>query len=631
VSSLLTLTMGHAMNCLRLACRLLLCTGLAALLGFSEVQGAEPGKADLPGLKRAARSATAAVSAPARAALGAYYRGQKKYTEAAKWTADSAALAETNLEWPRVLVFTEHARIRAAAGAPGEALEMLDYAVKRTSGLPLAVALAGQSDVLAGTTETVKAKAAIDAALTAGDVYFKREKISDTQDGPAKPLDKEWQALRPGLVERQLALEERLLVETYGLDYVLYKKAQELRRAGKLKAAAKRYEELQNLAGKSVYGAAAEFYRGQCFGGKDATERQLAYFQELCKRSPDSPYAGEAMLEAGTLCLREFWDGKRAAPWFRNTMEWCRTAAANQRQATLYTIPDKSRTVSAPTADSRKIDQWGIIRDEEPAADKLVNGLTASWYLRDLERRARYRLAFCLMTQEQWDEAKAVLNGVLNIDPLVRQQDTDRRPSAFLRLNKVCDLKKFVAEPLEIAAIPKDRRVQVCYGDFLYLDRQFDAALAVYQAVYEQGKKERCPPLAAAGLLGIAQAKGMKDPRDKTCLALLEQVVTDYPREKAAGRAAFYLANRVGEVSEPARQKRALELYMLAVKMLPPDSAIAENSLAFSVDTMLSLGRNDEARRTADLVLKRYPKTNWKPMMDAYFKRHPPTPEPGGT
>ena len=119
------------MNRLRLACRLLLCTGLAALLGFSEAQGAEPGKADLPGLKRSARSASTSVSMPARAALGAYYRGQKKYTEAAKWTVDSAALAETNLEWPRVLVFTEHARIRAGAGAPGEALELLDYAVKQ--------------------------------------------------------------------------------------------------------------------------------------------------------------------------------------------------------------------------------------------------------------------------------------------------------------------------------------------------------------------------------------------------------------------------------------------------------------------------------------------------------------------
>jgi TolA-binding protein len=614
---------------------MLVCTGFAMLFFGATVQGAEPGKADLPGLKRAAKNSSVSVSAPARAALGAYYRGQKKYTEAAKWTADSAALAETNLEWPRVLVFTEHARIRAAAGAPGEALEMLDYAVKRTSGLPLAVALAGQSDVLAGTTETVKAKAAIDAALAAGDVYFKREKISDTQDGPAKPLDQEWQALRPGLVERQLALEERLLVETYGLDYVLYKKAQELRRAGKLKAAAKRYEELQNLAGKSVYGAAAEFYRGQCFGGKDATERQLAYFQELCKRSPDSPYAGEAMLEAGTLCLREFWDGKRAAPWFRNTMEWCRTAAANQRQAALYTIPDKSRAISAPTADSRKIDRWGIIQDEEPSADKLVNGLTASWYLRDLERRARYRLAFCLMTQEKWDEAKTVLNGVLNIDPLVRQQDVDQRPSAFFRMNKVCELKKFVVEPLEIAAIPKDRRVQVCYGDFLYLDRQFDAALAVYQAVYEQGKRERCPPLVVVGLLGMAQAKGMKDPSDKTPNMLLEQVVTEYPREKAAGRAAFYLANRVGELSDPAQLKRALELYALAGKMLPQDSAIAENALAFSVSAMLRLGRKAEARRTADLVLKRYPKTNWKPVMDTYFEIMKPapgiTPEPGGT
>ena len=614
---------------------LFICTSFAALLGLAPAQSAEPGKADLPGLKRSARSASTSVSMPARAALGAYYRGQKKYTEAAKWTVDSAALAETNLEWPRVLVFTEHARIRAAAGAPGEALEMLDYAVKRTSGLPLAVALAGQSDVLAGTTETVKAKAAIDAALAAGDIYFKREKISDTQDGPARPLDKEWQALRPGLVERQLALEERLLVETYGLDYVLYKKAQELRRAGKLKAAAKRYEELRNLAGKSVYGAAAEFYRGQCFGGKDATERQLAYFQELCKRSPDSPYAGEAMLEAGTLCLREFWDGKRAAPWFRNTMEWCKTAAANQRQATLYTIPEKSRTVSAPTADSRKIDRWGIIQDEEPPADKLVNGLTASWYLRDLERRARYRLAFCLMTQEQWDEAKSVLNGVLNIDPLVRQQDADQRPSAFYRLNKVCELKKFVVEPLELAAIPKDRRVQVCYGDFLYLDRQFDAALAIYKAAYEQGKKERCSPLAAVGLLGMAQAKGMKDPRDKTYLALLEQVLTEYPREKAAGRAAFYLANRVGEGMKTADLKRALELYALAGKMLPPDSAIAENSLAFSVGTMVCLGRMAEARRTVDLVIKRYPKTNWKPMMDGYFTTLRPLldgkPEPGGT
>ncbi|MFA5206941.1 MAG: tetratricopeptide repeat protein, partial [Lentisphaeria bacterium] len=322
-------------------------------------------------------------------------------------------------------------------------------------------------------------------------------------------------------------------------------------------------------------------------------------------------------------------------PWFRNAMEWCRTAAANQRQAALYTIPDKSRAISAPAADSRKIDQWGIIRDEEPPADKVVNGLTASWYLRDLERRARYRLAFCLMTQEQWDEAKAVLNGVLNIDPLVRQQDANQRVSAFFRLNRVCELRKFVAEPPELAAIPKDRRVQVCYGDFLYLNRQFDAALVIYQAAYEQGKKERCPALAAVGLLGIAQAKYMKDPLDTRYLALLEQVVKEYPREKTAGRAAFYLANCVSERMEPAGLKRALELYALTGKMLPPDSAIAENALAFSVSSMLCLGHKAEARRTADLVLKRYPKTNWKPVMDTYFEIMKPapgiTPEAGGT
>jgi hypothetical protein len=117
--------MGYTMNRLHFAFCLLMCAGLAVLLGFSSVQGAELGKVDLPGLKRAAKNASASVSAPARVALGAYYRGQKKYTEAAKWTADSAALAETNLEWPRVLVFAEHARIRAAAGVPGEALELL--------------------------------------------------------------------------------------------------------------------------------------------------------------------------------------------------------------------------------------------------------------------------------------------------------------------------------------------------------------------------------------------------------------------------------------------------------------------------------------------------------------------------
>jgi len=36
------------MNRLHLAFRWLMCAGLAALLGFTEAQGVEPGKADLP-------------------------------------------------------------------------------------------------------------------------------------------------------------------------------------------------------------------------------------------------------------------------------------------------------------------------------------------------------------------------------------------------------------------------------------------------------------------------------------------------------------------------------------------------------------------------------------------------------
>jgi len=481
-------------------------------------------------------------------------------------------------------------------------------------------------DVLADTDQAKKGLRYYRDALAAGQKAFKYEESTGAStDGPSTEFVY-WRKLRPVLRAKIEALDKRIFTEAYGLDYLLYKEAQDLRVAGKLTEAEERYQRLVTHSRNSVYGAAAGYYLGLCTRGEGRADRMIEYYTGFVKSDPDGLYRGEALYTIAELHLRVRSDPGKATTVFERAVEWSRAARKNEVAVKLYTMPEKSRQIAAPPPSNQKLDQWGIIRQVAVPPGKLLNRLTAKWYLDDLEKRSRYGLVFCLMATDRWDEAATVLEPIPDLDPYLRKAHEAKEPSTYMRYKLCCRHRRIVADGAELKTVPSRLRLEIMHADFLYLQRDFDVAQKAYEAVLAEakdaGRKEResvqgAIPLALVSLGEIAHMRRDAAGAEK----LYRDVIRRFPEHPSAARAAIYLANRLvsGGGATEERLTDALHLYDGARKV-GRGTLYEHAGLAGSITVLDRLGRGDEARERAERLLARADDTHWRKFAEAKFR-----------
>ena len=282
-----------------------------------------------------------------------------------------------NLNWPFVLGYIQAARLSAEEGQTFDAVRRLEIARDKSEGLGKIAALRALSLIVEEQPDLEKALGFEKRALTTGKRWFKRKRISESAGfEPAKEGAEIWEKLKPIIEARIADLERRVDIDRYGLDYVLYREAQALRKAGHpaaldftdivaafrmrnerlapsipgadFEAARKQYIEITEIFPEGVYTEASHLYAAVCLAHLGDLRGAMRELTDFYKRDPDGIYRGEALLLLGELYLVGQWDRANAKEAYTRAAAWAASVGERQRILDTYAMPEKSAKVSKP-------------------------------------------------------------------------------------------------------------------------------------------------------------------------------------------------------------------------------------------------------------------------------------------
>jgi len=335
----------------------------------------------------------------------------------------------------------------------------------------------------------------------------------------------------------------------YGLEYLLYRQAQQHRRAGHYAQAAAGYRrciagaqqtmgrllidqlstDLNTLSpdalkqkkpgalpGESPYTAAARLYEALCLielgDAKRAVELLHAFVAEdpatvlptpaqqaeldrtlLEDRVPVAPpllYRGEALRELGRLALEHELDLDRAEAYFARLDHWLRQARVDSSgwdyASKLPGIKAAAKVrTDGPRAEYQKPDFWGNVRASKLDPGMLVNRRTTPWYLDDLEEDCAKFRGFVHFARGDGEKALAQWRRIIALDTEAKDGDLATSPNNFTRLKFGAEHGYLIAYPQELALYPGRLRTAVMLGDFYYVTQQHHRATMTCERLLE--------------------------------------------------------------------------------------------------------------------------------------------------
>ncbi len=585
-------------------------------------------------LARLTRSRDPVVAVRALVALGPACSGHDQRKLAARLEPYAAPTA-ANLAYPRIEGFAENARHQARTGQLTAAIHLLNKAVDECpAGLPGVVAKEGLGDCVRIPGENRKALLYYRDALGDGERFFRRRKISasDNEREPKKPNHDHWLRIRARLRRKIAAIERELRIARYGIDYVLYEEARTAHLAGKYETAVSCYDILDRRCGKSVYAEAGRFHRCLAQGrmraliqatgasriitGECRVKDTVKALRAFVRANPNGLYRGEALLELARLELTGNWHLDKAAEYYEKCIKWCRMVRRHDRALELFAVPAKSRTISKPPIDNQQR-PYGVIIESVPLrAGKLTNRQTADWYLNEIEKQARYGVVFTLFTEGKWDEAKEVLAPVLDLDPHLRWAETEECASTYLRLQLCIRYRKIVLDDHELKGLPTACRRRVQYAEFIYLQRRFEEAVLLMHNLLADATRERRKSLAAVALYELAGFYLPTD-EDHKSEVYLRRLIKQHPKAAVAARAHFSLGLILAAKSTDfAIHREALRCHQQARKLYPNSylSKAAERRILLELTFLereqealkLAADLDPEARQAAEKEIREF-------------------------
>ena len=463
-----------------------------------------------------------------------------------------------------VLGYIQAARLSAEAGQTFDAVRRLEIARDKSEGLGKIAALRALSVIVEEQPDLEKALGFEKRALTTGKRWFKRKRISESAGlEPAKEGAEIWKKLKPIIEARIVDLERRVDIDRYGLDYVLYREAQALRKAGHpaaldftdiaaafrmrnerlapsipgadFEAARKQYIEITEIFPEGVYTEASHLYAAVCLahlGDLRGAMRELTAFY---KRDPDGLYRGEALLLLGELYLVGQWDRANAKEAYTRAAAWAASVGERQRILDTYAVPEKSAKVSKPPERPRVLNQYGQIEEKELESGVLVNRMTADWYLPMLRARSEWKLGFLAAVAKKKEAARKHFDQALAQDRLLQRAVGMRAFNAYDRLETGLESGGIIGREVEMDKLSGKVRLAMSWADFQFMMENFDLAKDLYRRIQRAAREEKKPAALVRATVGeILVRKAVEDPDVGEETPRLYAMVMEYPKAPAS-------------------------------------------------------------------------------------------------
>ncbi|MEX2607072.1 MAG: hypothetical protein WD708_06970 [Kiritimatiellia bacterium] len=491
------------------------------------------------------------------------WQDRKNTQQALLLVEEYAAPTPENLEWPLVLGYIQAARLSAEAGQTFDAVRRLEIARDKSEGLGKIAALRALSEIVEAQPDLEKALVFEKQALSTGTQWFKRRRISESAGlEPAKEGVAIWEKLKPVIEARIEDLERRVDIDRYGLDYVLYRQAQTLRRSNHpaaldftditaafrmrntsmlpsipgadFEAARAQYVEITELFPEGVYTEASKLYAAVCLvhlGDARGAMRELTAFY---KQNPDGLYRGEALLLLGDLYLVGQWDQANAKEAYARASAWAASVGERQRILETYTVPEKSAKVSKPPEQPRSLNRYGQIEKRSLEPGILVNRLTADWYLPRLRAQAEWKLGFLAVVADEPDAAKRHFDQALEQDRLLRQAVGMKVFNAYDRLLMSLENKVFTGTEEDMEGLRGTVRLAMHWADFNFMLENFDLAKDLYHRIQRAAREEKDGAALIRATVGdVLVRKAEEDPDIGSDTLRLYALAMEYPRAPA--------------------------------------------------------------------------------------------------
>ncbi len=516
-----------------------------AVAGLSEERTARSAE---QALQRLARDRNEDAQAAACAALAAHWRRSGRRDRASALVKPWSDLKPGNLVLNRIEALFEHALCEAEGGHPLSAFRILDYAREHATGLEAAYTRVAYAAVVELAHDYEKALDWLREALALGNRWANPPRRDEYERPEPPPGTGRWPPLRTEIERRVKALEYKRDVARWGLEFVLYRDAQNARKADHVQAldftdtarlypgqgagradipeadhrrALELYDRLIEEGPETVFAEAAGLYRAVSLahlGRAAEAERDLKQF---VSSAPLGLYRGEAMLLLGDIALQTHWAPRSAGQHYREALDWCERARAVSEGVRLYAVPDKASAPSRAPERWQTLDRGGVIVRERLPAAAVVNRLTAPWYLDRLQAELRFRLGFLEALAGDWDAAREHWRRVAEHDAQLRVARQRRYHNALGRLEGSADKRFFIGTAEDNVRVPDRVKPALWWADFLFLLERFDEADSLYRRlrdaalargdaavgaraglgrVFALGEKARCPDTARVWL-----------------------------------------------------------------------------------------------------------------------------------
>jgi len=593
-----------------------------SLVDAVEQVGTEDAKRAYGTLRRYAYTDQPEPRLEARIALAQLDMDAGNLPRAATWVEEYQYPQPENLEWPRVRAYVQAAKIAFMQGNAFEGVKRLTDARKLSSGLAKVSTERGLSWMVEQKPDLKQALEHEEAALKTGAGYFRRKKISESAGWePPKPGTDQWNQIKPEIETRIADLKRRIEIETYGLDFILYKEAQQFRKAshplaldftnvaaafdeegpigGKVpganyEMAVERYTDLALGFPDNPYGQAAKLYLAVCtakMGDPDEAIKQLKAFY---KEDPDGLYRGEALKLMGDLYLFAKWDKRNSKEAYERCVRWAEATGDRSRALDAYLVPEKSAKVSQPPAKVSRLNGDGLIIREKIPPKALVNRITSNWYLNSVLVDVKWRLGNLSIMDNDWDAAFGHFEDVKSYDKVLNEADKKNILNAHSRLRISARKKCVLATEDELRGLSANERSVVVWADLQLIIENFTLAKSLYGAVVHYGGKTKNPYAYMRGRLGqvlVERESGefnsnkipqveewiRLNPESPSCAFLLEicanysrknpelqqhyfsWIYNQYPNSFFAKRARYFEILHVLELNEIERRERMIE------------------------------------------------------------------------
>lgn len=462
-----------------------------------------------------------------------------------------------------------------------EAAKLADWISVNDEGVALVLGTEAYSKALIGTRDYAAAVESADFSLK-----YAREKLYNGE----KAYDELFRLLEASLAAARRALD----IGMYGLDYVLFRDAEQLRRQQRsYTKALTGYTDVIERFPLSIYADASNVYQAICLVKGRQIPKAEAILRKYIETHSNGFYVGEAMLQLAQIELDINMQPGDATEWSKRLDDWIALARNRRTPVAGFKLnPKTTEKILPPKEKLTNPDAFRNQRKKEIEPGQLINQVTCDWYLDDLEAECMKMRGFLSFVAGRKEEARLYFSRLQKLEPELKAGSTEKNPNDFTRLSWGLDHGYLYAYPQELELFKDRQRLAILIADFAYVTERFDECLETHKRLINGELGPIPSDRMEYPRFAIACATYWISGREDACKALLpflEPAKMTWTRQRALlSFANMGLASKDKTLREMA--ERALETL---VSTTPPTDWVLQGML-LKAQRLVAAGNKSE-------------------------------------